>query len=118
MKETKDDTNRWKDIHTMLLDQRNQYYQNDYTTQGNLQIQCNPYQITNAVFHRTRRKCFKVWKPNRPGITKAILKRTKGAGGIRFPDFRLNYKGIVIKTVWYWHKKRNIDQWNRMKSQR
>ena len=46
--------------HTILLDWKSQYYQNDYTTQGNLQIQCNPYQITKDIFHRTRTKYFKV----------------------------------------------------------
>ena len=46
--------------HTMLLDWKNQYYQNDYTTQGNLQIQCNPYQITKDIFHRTQTKYVKV----------------------------------------------------------
>ena len=46
--------------YTMFLDWKTQYCQNAYTNQGNLQIQCNPDQITNGIFHRTRTKKFSI----------------------------------------------------------
>ena len=42
----------------MFLGRKNQYCKNDYTTKHSLQIQCDPYQITNGIFHRTRTKKF------------------------------------------------------------
>ena len=46
--------------YSMFLGRKNQYCENDYTTKHNLQIQCNPYQITNDIFHRTRKKIFTI----------------------------------------------------------
>ena len=46
--------------YTMFMDQKNQYSEDEYTTQSNLQIQCNPYQATNSIFQRTRTNNFTI----------------------------------------------------------
>ena len=59
MKEIKDDTNRWRDV-PCFLDWKNQHCENDSTILSDLQIECNPYQTTNGIFHRTRAKNFTI----------------------------------------------------------
>ena len=95
----------------IFLGRKNQYCENDYT-KGNLQIQCDPYQIINVTFHITKKAIFKIWMETQKTLnSQSNLEKEKQSWRNQAPWLQIilqccrNQNSMVLAQNWIYGSK-------------